>query len=264
MSKTDSPLKTTAAASQEAPRRDQPPEEAKAGPKSGRKSSAVSWLAGFIFYAALIALVIAVYILSAQDKGRPRILFGYSMFIVQTGSMQSEIPQESFILVKAVDPATIAVGDDVTYMRPDYSTVTHKVVNIYEDYMQSGLRGFQTKGVENQDPDADIVYADNVLGVVIYHNLGLGSFLSWLRGHVLFAAAFAVALIAFVSILRYLFRTGTKRAPEEAPETVVPLVIPDDSPILTQDPSASGERNEKPSTTPTEQPGDLQTDQTAR
>jgi len=177
-----------------------------------------SWFVSFLIYMLIIALVTSVYLLGTQD-GSPRILLGYSMFIVLSSSMQSEIPQGSYVLVKTVDQYEISIGDDVTYMRQDKVAVTHRVVDILEDYKDSGMRGFKTKGLQNAEPDSAIVYADWVVGKVVFHNLSLGRLLTWLRANFWFVAVFAVAFTAFVTILSYLIKTGKKHIPTQQSES---------------------------------------------
>jgi len=91
---------------------------------------------------------------------------GYSYFTVLTSSMKDEIPKGSFILVRQTDPRKLGVGDNITFMKDAKTSVTHKIINVYENHENSGGRGFQTKGVNNFEPDKDIVYAKNVVGKV--------------------------------------------------------------------------------------------------
>jgi len=67
----------------------------------------------------------------------------------------------------------------------DQSTsMTHKIVGIYENYDSSGARGFQTKGVNNTNPDRDIVYEANVVGKVIFILPVIGMVLSYLNENI--------------------------------------------------------------------------------
>jgi len=198
----------------------QPVKTGKAGKgqnRRGRKSRLASLIFSVLVYALTIAVVISVYMYASQNSG-PRVLLGYSMYFVLTSSMESVIPQGSLVLAKQTDPNAIRVGDDVTYIRSDQNLVTHRVVDIYEDYLQSGMRGFQTKGTENPEPDSAIVYADNIIGKVIFHSLWMGLFLSWLKARILLALGLIVIFVALIVMLRYLARSGGKPAkPREEP-----------------------------------------------
>ena len=183
------------------------------------KSGLLTWIVSLAFYGFIIVIVAAAYLLTMQGD-KLRVIYGYSMFIVQSGSMQPEIPTGSLILVKSVDPGVIGIGDDITYVRPDYNVITHKVTYIYENYRNSGMRGFQTQGIVNPEPDRDIVYGDNVVGRVVFHNVDLGIFLSWLRGRVWFAVAYIVVFALLLYVLRYLARLKYK-SPKQAGQTPV-------------------------------------------
>lgn len=216
-------------------------------------SKTLTWFAHFIFYAIMFVLLAVVYITSMQaDTGKTRSFFGYSMYIVLTGSMRAEIPEESFVLVKEVDPSTIQVDDDITFVRSDKKIVTHRVVEIFEDYMQSGLRGFRTKGLNNPEPDQEVVYADNMIGKVVFFNAAFGIFLTWAKGNILLLLSLVAMLIVFMYVVGYLMTTkdnGT--AIESTPEQNADAIdapdaeLDDSSAIAKEDPDiATNEDNE--------------------
>ena len=129
---------------------------------------------------------------------------------VLTKSMQSEIPKDSMIITRVVDPNSLKIGDDVTYLKSDKVTVTHRIVGIYENHADSGMRGFQTKGVNNGSPDADIVMANNIVGKVVFHNLFLGNALNFIRAQVIWIGIFAALLIGFIVAMRHFFKAKDK------------------------------------------------------
>ena len=118
-----------------------------------------------LFYTIIVLVLLVTLVFSRKSVGGLS-LFGYSGFHVLTGSMQSEIPQGSLVITKDVTPGGIQVGDDITFIRSDNAIVTHRVVGIMENVDGSGALAFQTKGVDNPDADREIVYAENVIGVV--------------------------------------------------------------------------------------------------
>ncbi|MDR0906077.1 MAG: signal peptidase I [Oscillospiraceae bacterium] len=141
-----------------------------------------------------------------------RSLGGYSFYTVLTRSMQSEIPQGSLVISKNTDPALIEVGDDITYLREDNSSVTHRVIGIKEDYDNSGERGFQTKGIENELPDQGIVYATNVIGVVKVSVPYIGSGLYWVAQHIIvLLGVLGVSLILLVSLRTFFAESRKER-----------------------------------------------------
>ena len=131
----------------------------------GGKAKRRKRLSNALFYLAIVLVVIAAFVFKGNSKDSFQFL-GYSGFTVLTGSMQREIPQGSLVLTKEIDPSDIYVGDDLTYIRSDNAMVTHRVIGIIDNHEGTGKRGFQTQGLENLEPDPDIVIADNVIGKV--------------------------------------------------------------------------------------------------
>jgi signal peptidase len=91
--------------------------------------------------------------------------------------MQDEIPKDSFILVKKIDPLKLEVGNNITFMRDSDTSVTHKIIDIYES---SEGRGFKTMGVNNSQPDRDIVHESNIIGKVIFVVPALGALMTYI------------------------------------------------------------------------------------
>jgi len=155
-----------------------------------------------LFYGLLLCLVGGAFLLSRGDK-KP--IFGYSFMNVLTWSMQSEIPQGSLVILKKVDPDTIRISDDITFMRDAETPVTHRVIGIMEDFEGTGERGFETQGVDNPAPDFDIVPAANVVGAVKTHVPRVGAWLEWLNGHLIITLGFALGLILLFILLKGAF-----------------------------------------------------------
>ena len=173
-----------------------------------RRPRALKIISELLLYVILAAAILAAF--SYGAKPGTHNFLGFSYANVLTRSMQSEIPQGSLVLVRHVDPGEIKVGDDITYLREDNSTVTHKVMTIYENYNLSGQRGFVTKGVDNPDPDPDVVYADNVLGVVMFHVANVGTILSDIAEHI-WAIAVIFAALLLLSVTLRIFISESRR-----------------------------------------------------
>ena len=113
-----------------------------------------------ICWALLAFLVIMIIIfLMAKISGDDASVFGYSIYRVQTGSMEPEIEIGDVILDKAVDdPFELKIGDVVTYAGSGQLTgknVTHEVIKApYTN--EEGIVMLQTKGIANDLPDAEI------------------------------------------------------------------------------------------------------------
>lgn len=170
-------------------------------------------VSGILFYLVLIAVVAGVFNFMDRKGGGPKTLFGYSVLHILTESMQSEIPKGSLVLIRMIDPNTVKIGDDITYMVSDDTSITHKVIGIYENHEDSGMRFFETMGVDNDAPDKELVAASNVLGKVVGHVPHVGRITSFVSGNALMLFVILVGMggliYAILLTLRWLFRPQT-------------------------------------------------------
>ena len=161
-------------------------------------------LSDVLFYVVIAFILIATLGFSGRAHDGFSIL-GYSGFTVLSGSMQSEIPEGSLVITKDVDTGKIKIGDDITFVRDDNATITHRVVDIIEDYPVNGTRGFRTKGLENPEPDSEIVHEGNVIGLVEFSIPELGYTLSYISNHIgilfLILGGVLVATVALGKVL---------------------------------------------------------------
>lgn len=186
----------------------QPPQPAQPQPAQAAKAkkprSGLTVASDVLFYLAIFIILIFA-LNSGANGGPPRVVMGYSAFTVLSSSMQSEIPRGSLIFVKVADPRDIKVGDNITYMRDSSTSVTHKVTRIFENYQSSGARGFETKGVNNLNPDEDIIYSSAVVGKVVFTVPGAGGAIAYMNSnlHVVFIIFGLFMVLSFC--LRSLF-----------------------------------------------------------
>jgi len=189
------------------------------GAKKSRKSKKnkkkqrgiLSLISDLLFYLAICTVLLAVLTsVPGNGNGAPRMFMGYSYFTVLTPSMQNEIPKGSFILVKETKSQDLNIGDNITFMKDANNSVTHKIVDIYENYENSGARGFQTKGVNNLNPDKNIVYEANVIGKVILVLPAVGAAISYIRANIYIVFIFFGLCILLSFLLRGLFANISK------------------------------------------------------
>ncbi len=130
--------------------------------------------------AALCAIILMNLWMLVQQrvlkKDAPEV-FGYSQYIVTTGSMEPEIPAGSIILVKAQEQYEL--GDVVTFRDSQGLTVTHRLMG-----RVSGQ--FITKGDANNVEDSELLAPENILGKVQMvvggsSSKALGSMVTFLR-----------------------------------------------------------------------------------
>lgn len=121
----------------------------------------------------IILLIGFVIVVCLQRFSVNRIsFFNYRMFTVISGSMRPKYDIGDVLVAKEVDPATIKVGDSISYLgtKGDFKNkvITHEVVGIEKD--QSGEIVFRAKGLANiiEDPK---VMASQLYGKVIYKSI---------------------------------------------------------------------------------------------
>jgi signal peptidase len=120
------------------------------GLKAAQLAVRLVWLAGT---AVLMALVILPAVLPA---------LGHQMFIVRGASMEPAIPLGSVVLVHAVDPHNVQVGQVVTYRSAAGTVVTHRVTAITDDADLT----FTTKGDASAAADPSPIPAAELVGDV--------------------------------------------------------------------------------------------------
>ena len=158
-----------------------------------------------LFYSMLVLLVLSAFFIRSNSNGKPNSIAGFSAFTVLTSSMESEIPKGSLVITQSVDPNTLKIGDDITYMSGPTSTITHRIIGITENYLDTGQRGFETKGIMNAEPDKEIVPSANVVGKVIFHNKFLGDVSTYItKNWPIVIFVFVVIIVLFIVLKKVL------------------------------------------------------------
>ena len=162
-----------------------------------KKSDKKTLVGNLVFYGLLALFMLAVFIVSMGGGNGVKTFMGRSAFIVKTSSMESVYPKGSLVVTRSVDPDILQVGDDITYMANQTSTITHRIIAIYENYGDTKFRGFETQGVMNDEPDKNIVLETNVVGKVVFSSKLLGSAANFIINNwpiLLFSVAVLVGL----------------------------------------------------------------------
>ena len=176
-----------------------------------RRKSVLGVISDILFYLVLLAIIVTILTCGQKNDGSSRTFMGYSYFTVLTTSMQSELPKGSFILVKYAEPYELEIGDNITFMRDASTSITHKIIGIYENYDNSGMRGFQTKGVNNPNPDKDIVFGENIIGKVIFTLPNAGTTISYLAENIYIVYIILGLLVIFSILIRGILTKPAKR-----------------------------------------------------
>jgi signal peptidase len=167
------------------------------------------WFNRLATLAALTATVLAVALLAlALIGGR----MGYRAVFMTTGSMLPAIDPGDLVILRPVDPATIRVGDVITFRAPvgSHELVTHRVVAVSSS---PGGVSFRTKGDSNAVPDIWIVQYQDLGWTEAGRVPGFGAATALLGT---FAGRLTVVLAVFVLALGVLLpQEGSP--PHEAP-----------------------------------------------
>ena len=109
----------------------------------------------------ILAVVLAVLLVGVR-------LVGLRTYTVLSGSMEPKYHTGSLIYVKSVDPLTLKVGDDITFMLDEDTVATHQIIEVLPDEEDSEVVRFRTQGIANEVPDGGTVHCRNVIGTPVF------------------------------------------------------------------------------------------------
>ena len=166
----------------------------------GKKKS--KWIITAIFAVLLVFLIIFVgnMIYSQITKKVPS-FFGYSVMNIISTSMEPQIPENTFILIKKVDPAELKVGDVITFYSKDPTIRglpnTHRITDIR---IENGNFVFITKGDANAISDAYEVDSSSIIGAYQKNLITLGK-----AGRIFQSRTFIFILLVVPAVLLFVF-----------------------------------------------------------
>lgn len=174
----------------------------------GKYAAAVKKIIGVIWWVLIIGLGLLMFsIIGAKMRGEVPRIGGYSIMKIISGSMEDEIPEGSYILIREIDPAEVGEGDIITFYSSDYMIYglpnTHRVVEppIVTD---EGIE-FVTKGDANPINDKVTAKGEDLIGIYVRRLDGLTKFSDALEGGGMFiimivleAFIFAMAAMMFL------------------------------------------------------------------
>lgn len=138
---------------------------------------------GLVVALAVCMMIFTIVSVNTFDRA-DRSLFGYKAFIVLSDSMSAtDFSAGDLVLSKEVDPATLQVGDIISFQSTDPDNygevVTHKIRELTTD--ENGNPGFITYGTTTDTNDENIVTYDFVLGKYQTKLPGVGKFFQFLK-----------------------------------------------------------------------------------
>ena len=151
-------------------------------------------LKGIVTVFLLVVLLIVIF----QKITNNQLTIGnVYVFQVASKSMTPEYKVGDLIIVKKENPATLKVGDDVTYLGKESNlrglVITHRII---ETNKENDKYTFITKGIANDNEDP-MITEDDIYGKVIYRTI-LFSFVGRLMTNiVVYYLLFISVAIAF-------------------------------------------------------------------
>jgi len=130
----------------------------------------------------ILVLNCVIIIKSYSDKNNIPRVAGIFPLVVLSDSMLGEFETGDLIVCKAVDPASVKVGDVISFYDPDSEgrkIVSHRVVEIASN--TSLDKAFITKGDGNNASDLSPVPFENLAGQYWFKIAGLGYVVMFLQ-----------------------------------------------------------------------------------
>lgn len=183
--------------------------------EKAEKRNPAKLIGNIVGYAVIAAVIIfLLFVIIARVTGHTVFVFGKTTAWVMTGSMEPEIPEQSFILVRKADKTEINVGDVIVFESDDPNLNsaynTHRVVEIIGD-----RESFVTKGDAYSVNDEYPADGDKILGVYERNLPVLTAF-----GRFMFSGVGKIIAITFVFVVLLLMyiprmRRSIKQKDEE-------------------------------------------------
>lgn len=190
-------------------------------------------IGNIFFYLTIIVVVLGVALFGFQDAdARPREILNHSVMTVLSSSMEPTLPVRTLIVTRVVDPNTLEVGDIITHLLPNNTTRTHRIIEIHENHLGSGMRGFRLLGDNNSLPDRDIVLDHNLVGLVVFDSLILGQIVFFIQRNIILVVVFVALLFALVYVLKKFFLAPTDLENDEQSKEQ-PQPVPTVTPVAT-------------------------------
>lgn len=142
-------------------------------------------------------------------------LVGYQVFSVISGSMTPKYNVGDLLYVKTVNPNSVQVGDDITFvLNEELVVATHRVVRI-----DGEKQYFYTKGIANEIEDSDPVHFNNLIGVPQFSIPKLGYVSNFVQNppgtYIALGVGLVLILLVFVPDIIILCKNGKQETREQ-------------------------------------------------
>lgn len=154
------------------------------------------WILNGISVAVILLAICMLLNVVMTRSGTAPSFFGYSVFRVMSGSMEPTLPTNALIVVRLTDASEVQEGDVISFYSRDPmlggAINTHRAVKINEE---NGTRTFLTKGDANEIADKYEVQAQDLIGVVVFSSIFLGTIVRLVSNPIVFVPLIIVPLL---------------------------------------------------------------------
>ena len=195
------------------PETQEPPPETPPEKKPSKVMKTVLRIWNVITTLAVVVVVILAVLLAGVR------VFGLQVFSVLSGSMEPEYHVGALIYVQKVDPYTLQVGDDITFLLDEKTVATHRIVGILPDETDPTVIRFRTQGIANDNEDGTPVHYKNVVGKPIFTIPYLGYVANFIQNPPgTYVAISLGALLLFLIFLPDVFTEDDSAKTEQKPK----------------------------------------------
>ena len=175
-------------------------------------------VAAALWWCATIAVaVLIVGIIGAKLRGEVPRFFGFSVVNIISGSMEDEIPEGTYILIRKTDPAKIREDNIICFYSDDPDIKgypnTHRVVKVIEG--ENGTE-FVTKGDANPKEDPVTAKADKLIGKHVKNLDALTRFSVVLEEGGIAVISIVLTVLCAICMIGSAFVKAAQKDPEEA------------------------------------------------
>lgn len=145
----------------------------------------------------LLAALFAFTTLATRDNSNVANLAGFTPMTVLTDSMSPTFNSGDLIIIKKCDPATLQVGDIVTFhtiIENEYALNTHRIVEIRNE---NGAIRYVTKGDNNAIQDNHNIASGDIVGKYTGRVPYLGHVMQFLSSSIGFLIVIVLPLLVF-------------------------------------------------------------------
>lgn len=160
----------------------------------------------FVYLLALVIIVAAL--IFAASKSPQKSIFGYRYYTVLTPSMEPELSVGDVVIVKLKNAEDINIGDIITFNPSNDSTayLTHRVTEKLENYQETGVTCFKTKGDANEVEDGFLIDSIRVIGTVSFDIPKVGYAIRFLQLRWYLVLPLVVMILVLFRLLKIYFR----------------------------------------------------------